>query len=1648
MAIYCDSFDHVQRCYCDPDNRTSCDQYPILRKNENCLLSVDVDSPSGDRIYIYTINIMCNSMQFNNSLNCGDTIAEHFDMDNQVDYYKIEADDMNTKLLFIVSCGNYSHRNAHALYLYNTNYDIIEHISISNMVDTLCLTLRITDIEEAYVLGVLGAENLDLNDTAYSVSISCVSQTTYPVLNWRRKVFCDDNNIANNLENLQFDSISTVNGYKIGWVKMISCKEGTKSDFILRDGYTITDIVNLLSHVMSVRISPPGTSNSNPKYDDFVVETVPCSEPIYSINNKKEMTISLHHFNLSIKETNNQNDWLGSDAAKQRLSFNSPCYSYLNINKFARDFPTIYENCDDGINININTGKCQWNSGANNLQGQDMEIHLGFDVNKKTNCEYDIDMINASSSDEYILVPYRLNGDDAELFCEQNFGMPLASLDEDNMDNAINLRFMSDFEYMDIQNNFSLWIGLSKPAGFQTNCEDWKWYGCPDINDTWGYGKFCDDGHVYELFNWDKKTDDPDYSCATFQGSKYKPTKCEEEHMFLCDRENEIIEPDPVCQYYIDRIDVSSSILSVENVEISRGMSLSFEIKLNKEFVCKAERCNILHIGTSKIQLPSIYIKGDDIEIYVYDVNGKHFQPDIITNGRKLLCDDQYHLVTISFSLYERIYTIDGIKYYLQKSDYNFLNYLSQTFPMFISNSWMPSVKATIANLCIETIDIDFHLAWLYLQGYIVYVFEDYEFSKVGFAALGYWNDKMIFIDGSKIWSKRVFSTDLTRGKSNTTVGSDLSLNRIDDPEAELITPWYSQQFVQKDSELYLYSNGVIQTYDLEQLTFLSKTVVPSYYDNFNKDYNFTHLTCITTDQQYLYLIGNGILKYHITNKTFTSSSVTSEQFNSLGSACAADINTNKIYIFGGVSSYYSEILSHIPKTYTDLFDIESSWFEYLFYVFTDTVYEYDIHSDSINLLPNVTTNNGSFLMRAVFDSNRRIYLYGGFSREFLEDEIRLIFNTETKQFETITTSYKLWMPIELDDRGYMSFGSCVYDATSNLLLAYRYPDLMYLILPSSTVITFKLTDKAWRSYVPIDYILNDYTQYEGLYQFLVQYSNSTTNLQYAIMFNAYEACYLCNEQRWSRDCQDECYFVVSDNEIDSIHIELHLLQPDIEILGKTKFLVVFHKCNIDYIIYTKAGNYISVSAIPQDINLCASNPLITNGYISHIHNDEVGIDHDIVVNIVDGLKVSCVICEVSDDLMKHCLSCLNGTKATISREIEKNGSFILEMTPKTPDLIINEDIFLLSVDQRTTKDKTQSDSILTTEGIVGIIISVLFVIGVVAIGVLVFWRRNKRFKEEELRIQEEHTTYIENPMVISIGISSYNTTNKPKNPGIDIKCKDIKQISIDSLNIQKLCNKLNYELFPNTKSKKLSWTKEEIKLLFKRCGEKASSSDANYDCILCIISGYGYLNNIITSDYCLMNIDSIHRILSLNFPSLRSIPRMFVYDTCNHLDNVNYDITVNEKQNFTIDDSKFINRRVKDWAGDQKNPDWKLIKIESVSTTIKSKSNKMDGSYFIYQLVKNMMKNNDEFISEITQRIQQQNNKQTTRYISKVFNSHTMYLKFKKNKNKIDKIIDNNSTMQSMDRNDNFENDALLLDDTQMIEMEEIMHNIDEDDI
>eukprot|EP01084_Bolivina_argentea_P221466 375096_1 len=117
MAIYCDSFDHVQGCYCDSDNRTSCDQYPILRKNENCLLSVDVDSPSG---YIYTINVMCNSMQFNNSLTCGDTVAEHFDMDNQLDYYKIEPEEMNTKLLIIVSCRNNSHRNSHELKIYNT----------------------------------------------------------------------------------------------------------------------------------------------------------------------------------------------------------------------------------------------------------------------------------------------------------------------------------------------------------------------------------------------------------------------------------------------------------------------------------------------------------------------------------------------------------------------------------------------------------------------------------------------------------------------------------------------------------------------------------------------------------------------------------------------------------------------------------------------------------------------------------------------------------------------------------------------------------------------------------------------------------------------------------------------------------------------------------------------------------------------------------------------------------------------------------------------------------------------------------------------------------------------------------------------------------------------------------------------------------------------------------------------------------------------------------------------------------------------------------------------------------------------------------------------------------------------------------------
>merc|ERR1712150_36918 len=76
------------------------------------------------------------------------------------------------------------------------------------------------------------------------------------------------------------------------------------------------------------------------------------------------------------------------------------------------------------------------------------------------------------------------------------------------------------------------------------------------------------------------------------------------------------------------------------------------------------------------------------------------------------------------------------------------------------------------------------------------------------------------------------------------------------------------------------------------------------------------------------------------------------------------------------------------------------------------------------------------------------------------------------------------------------------------------------------------------------------------------------------------------------------------------------------------------------------------------------------------------------------------------------------------------------------------------------------------------------------------------------------------------------------------------------------------------------SFIEEEI-------GEMMFTADGslNYDGLIVCVSCHGIKHNIVTSDFKTVEKTAIHRMLSLRYPVLRDIPRMFVFDCCNGSD-------------------------------------------------------------------------------------------------------------------------------------------------------------------
>eukprot|EP01084_Bolivina_argentea_P266270 451574_1 len=165
----------------------------------------------------------------------------------------------------------------------------------------------------------------------------------------------------------------------IGWTKIMSCTESsTNSIFTLYDSWT--NISALGSTAFTVKFVPDG-SILNPLYNNFAVIAKPGSNPVYALNNFKELSYLLNENDGTIAGFSDTDSWIGTNEARFRL--NNSCFdgSVTGIGDDPHNMSTfVYQACDDqhGIHIIPSQNRCLWD--FRTLLGQNISIYFGYNM--------------------------------------------------------------------------------------------------------------------------------------------------------------------------------------------------------------------------------------------------------------------------------------------------------------------------------------------------------------------------------------------------------------------------------------------------------------------------------------------------------------------------------------------------------------------------------------------------------------------------------------------------------------------------------------------------------------------------------------------------------------------------------------------------------------------------------------------------------------------------------------------------------------------------------------------------------------------------------------------------------------------------------------------------------------------------------------------------------------------------------------------------------------------------------------------------------------------------------------------------------------------------------------------------------------------
>eukprot|EP01084_Bolivina_argentea_P209653 357074_1 len=295
-------------------------------------------------------------------------------------------------------------------------------------------------------------------------------------------------------------------------------------------------------------------------------------------------------------------------------------------------------------------------------------------------------------------------------------------------------------------------------------------------------------------------------------------------------------------------------------------------------------------------------------------------------------------------------------------------------------------------------------------------------------------------------------------------------------------------------------------------------------------------------------------------------------------------------------------------------------------------------------------------------------------------------------------------------------------------------------------------------------------------------------------------------------------------------------------------------------------------------------------------------------------------------------------------------------------------------------------------------VVTILLVLFIV--GYYIYIRRKRR--------------YISNALVVIMGIGYYETDEDVKNPEIN-SVNDLEAVILDIKNVVHLFDEiLNYTVigaYNSDKSEKMFFTEKDVMNLLQYSAEilKSNLLQKNinkFDALIVILSGHGWDQSIVTSDYKLISKHAIHRYYSVKYPITRDIPRIFIYDSCDG--NQQRVRRTSTELIPKTECAKFVT--VEDievgdiWHDDENNPDYQLAIVHGANKGFQSKIDSKEGSFLITNFIQQILQySHKRKLSQICDSIQEHLHSIGKQHIVSSFNDGIGQMRFKKNVSEID---------------------------------------------